>query len=203
MDVITDFFISLVGRLAIYVITMILFSPVIMLLIVMIVALKNKRELYKNRTYQANQTYQTHQAYQNTTENILIYPYKKKSLLTQTENHFYQTLKEECDERNLLICPKVRMEDYIEVTTETEKLKYRGYIKSRHIDFIICDNQLNVIAGLELDDYSHNRADRQKVDELKDNIFKRINIPLIRVNVTSGKYREQIISVLDYVINHT
>lgn len=163
----------------------ILLSPIIIL----IIGIKKRKKKKQNTEFK---TY---------TENDKIYPYKKKKLLTQTEYHFYMTLKEECDERNLLICPKVRMEDYIDITTNKEKQKYRGYIKSRHIDFLICDKELNIIAGLELDDNSHNNPKTQKTDELKNNIFKNINIPLMRVNVTSGRYREQIINILNYLVN--
>lgn len=186
-----------------------LFLLPIVIVIFVAIALKrnNKNTQYKvNKIYQKKQAFkgqQTYQNYQIPTENLNKYPYKKKKLLTPTEYHFYQTLKEECDERNLVICPKVRMEDYINVTTKTEKQRYRGYIKSRHIDFIICDRELNVIAGLELDDDSHDNPETQRTDELKNKIFKNIEIPLMRVNIRSGRYREQIINILNYLVNHT
>lgn len=164
----------------------------------------NKFKYQNNKTTSQTTSWKSNDSYKNATytpHTESIYPYKKKKLLTQTEYHFYMTLKEECDERNLLICPKVRMEDYIDITTNKEKQKYRGYIKSRHIDFLICDKELNIIAGLELDDNSHNNPKTQKTDELKNNIFKNINIPLMRVNVTSGRYREQIINILNYLVN--
>ncbi|MDE7211838.1 MAG: DUF2726 domain-containing protein, partial [Lachnospiraceae bacterium] len=34
-------------------------------------------------------------------------------------------------------------------------MKYRGYIKSRHVDFLICDSALHILAALELNDPSH------------------------------------------------
>lgn len=68
-------------------------------------------------------------------ERINYYPYKKKMLLTKTEYAFYNILKIKCDKNNVLICPKIRMEDFLEVTDKQNKLKYRGYIKSRHIHY--------------------------------------------------------------------
>lgn len=127
------------------------------------------------------------------------YPYKKKNLLTKTEYEFYRDLKVECYKRELLIFPKVRMEDYIDVTTTKEKQKYRGYIKSRHIDFILCDFWLNVQAGIELDDYSHNTAKAKKTDELKNNVFQSIEVPLIRIKVSNAGYTEQINLALDSI----
>ena len=92
------------------------------------------------------------------------YPYEKKMLLTAVEYRFYRILKEQCDRYHLLICPKVRMEDFLSVTDRRNVYKYRGYIKSRHIDFILCDSDLHMLAGLELDDPSHNSPAAGKAD---------------------------------------
>ena len=88
-------------------------------------------------------------------QTLMQYPYRKKYLLTKAEYIFYKLLKSKCDERNMLICPKVRLEDFIQVTAKEQVYKYRGYIKSRHIDFLLCDSGLNIIAAVELDDNSH------------------------------------------------
>lgn len=90
-------------------------------------------------------------------------------LLTKTEYGFWKCLKQKCDEKGFIICPKVRMEDFLSVTVKDKKqlMKYRGYIKSRHIDFMICDSALHILAGLELDDRSHNSANAQKTDLFK------------------------------------
>lgn len=120
------------------------------------------------------------------------YPYRKTNLLTKTEYGFYKTLKEECDKRNFLICPKVRMEDFLEVTCKDEQLKYRGHIKSRHIDFIICDQDLRILCGIELDDPSHYTQKAQKADTFKNDVFKEIGLPLYRIKTGHGSYKEQL-----------
>lgn len=129
-----------------------------------------------------------------------LLPYKKKPLLTPTESDFYKILKSKCDNKNLLIFPKVRLEDYIEVTSKEEKNKYRGRIKSRHIDFLICDNELNIIMGIELDDKSHNRKSTQETDEFKNQLFNTIGIPLARIKTNPSTYETEIDNIL---INHT
>lgn len=120
--------------------------------------------------------------------------YKSKFLLTKTEYSFYNVLKQKCDEKNLLICPKVRLEDFIQ-TTAQEKMKYRGYIKSRHIDFLICDSKLHIIAALELDDKSHNEKKAQETDDFKNELYKVIDIPLYRIK-TTDTYAEKIEEML-------
>lgn len=112
-----------------------------------------------------------------------MYPYKKKNVLTPTEYQFYTVLKQKCDANNLVVCPKVRLEDFIDVTTKDQRMKYRGYIKSRHVDFILCDSNMNIIAGIEVDDSSHNTVERRKIDDFKTHLFRKINIPLHRVPI--------------------
>ncbi|MCI8428658.1 MAG: DUF2726 domain-containing protein [Lachnospiraceae bacterium] len=120
------------------------------------------------------------------------YPYEKKFLLTGTEYRFYKILKEQCDKNGLLICPKVRMEDFLHVTDRRNRNKYRGYIKSRHIDFILCDRELHMLAGLELDDSSHDTAAAAKTDAFKNNVFKKIEVPLYRIPAEPKLYRNRI-----------
>lgn len=106
--------------------------------------------------------------------------YQRKNLLTKTEYVFYGVLKKKCDAANLLICPKVRLEDFIHVTA-TERMKYRGYIKSRHVDFLICDSALHILAALELDDPSHSSAKAQQADNFKNQLYASIGLPLFLI----------------------
>lgn len=119
------------------------------------------------------------------------YPYERKNLLTKTEYAFFKVLKVFCEQNHLLFCPKVRMEDFIAVTDKQNNTKYRGYIKSRHIDFMICDEQLHILCGIELDDKSHNTHKAQKTDSFKNRVFEQINVPLFRIP-TSSNYQEEL-----------
>lgn len=118
-------------------------------------------------------------------------PYRKRYLLTKTEYSFYNALKDICKAQEIQICPKVRLEDLAEVTTKQSKMKYRGYIKSRHVDFTLCDSKLNVIAVVELDDYSHNTNKAKQTDSFKNQLFETIGIPLFRI-IVCNNYTEQI-----------
>ena len=128
--------------------------------------------------------------------NEFYLPYRKKLLLTKTEYYFYKQLKIQCDLNDILICPKIRLEDLAEVTTKQDYMRYRGYIKSRHVDFILCDKNLNILCAIELDDNSHNNIDRMQVDNFKNNFFRTIGIPLYRIK-TFTNYNDQI-SVIIY-----
>lgn len=131
-----------------------------------------------------------------------FFPYRKKYLLTKAEYSFYGILRKICETQNILICPKVRLEDIVEVTTKENILKYRGYIRSRHIDFLLCDNKLHVIAAIELDDNTH-KTNKKVIatDEFKDKLFNTINIPLFRVIMSEGSYETQIYNILNNINN--
>lgn len=123
-------------------------------------------------------------------------PYQKRMLLTKTEYAFYVVLMKECNKRKLLVCPKVRLEDIVYVTDKEHPLKYRGYVKARHVDFIVTDIRLNTLAGIELDDPSHNNFKAAKTDRFKTELFKTINVPLIRIK-TGTEYATQLAVVFD------
>ena len=117
-------------------------------------------------------------------------PYEKRNLLTDTEELFYTVLIKEARKRNLNVCPKVRLEDIICVTDTENKNKYRGYIKSRHVDFVLIDESYETIAAIELDDPSHNTEKAAEIDAFKNELFDAVEIPLIRIDVEDDYIQE-------------
>ena len=113
--------------------------------------------------------------------NYSYMPYAKAHLLTKTEHAFFVTLVREALKRRLLVCPKVRLEDIIFVTDKKYRDKYRGYIKSRHVDFVLIDKTGDTIAAVELDDPSHEQNEAKKIDRFKNELFQKVKIPLIRI----------------------
>lgn len=109
-----------------------------------------------------------------------------KVWITDSEKKFYSAATDYFREHKsgLMLHPKVRLEEYIGVIDKDEKEKYRNYIKSRHIDFLICDYNLEIKAAVELDGPSHREDPKTKeIDAFKDNLFKAIGLDLYRVCV--------------------
>lgn len=107
--------------------------------------------------------------------------YQKRYLLTKNEYNEYKKLKELAAKRNLQICPKVRLLDLIEPKRGEPKYKTLFYkIQAKHVDFVICDQNLYIKAILELDDNSHNQLDRQTRDEFVDAVLKDVGYTIIR-----------------------
>lgn len=125
-------------------------------------------------------------------------PYRHRHLLTKTEYAFWCVLRTKVAKYDLLICPKVRMEDFLAVNVKGERQRqsWRGKVKSRHIDFILCDKDLRMLAGVELDDDTHNNKDAIKLDRFKNQVFETIGLPLFRVIVRNGDYSAQIDGIL-------
>ncbi|HEX2996233.1 MAG TPA: DUF2726 domain-containing protein [Anaerolineales bacterium] len=114
------------------------------------------------------------------------YPYHiKDHFLSPAEHSFFLVLKSAvCD--SALISIKVGLHDLFYVKS-SDGSKYRIYtnkIDRKHVDFLLCDPKtVQPIAGIELDDKSHQRSDRQVRDEFVENVFRAANLPLIRIPV--------------------
>lgn len=111
-------------------------------------------------------------------------PYRRRDyLLTSAEKNFYLILKQVADQLNYVIFAKVRLEDLIWIPKYTPNLlKWRGYVRSRHIDFILCDNQqIRPLLAIELDDSSHMRWDRMDRDAKVDRILGDAGLPILHV----------------------
>ncbi|MBO5177707.1 MAG: DUF2726 domain-containing protein [Lachnospiraceae bacterium] len=117
-------------------------------------------------------------------------PYAKGHLLTKTEHTFFITLVREALKRRLLVCPKVRLEDIIYVTDKQNRNKYRGYIKSRHVDFVLLNANCETVAAIELDDPSHTTKKATKADQFKNDLFFTVKIPLIRIYAGTDYIKE-------------
>ena len=83
------------------------------------------------------------------------------------------------------IFSKVRLEDILSVKEAIReprlRWQYRGRIKSRHVDFLICHIQGGFLCAIELDGSAHVGAQAQQNDRFKDEIFKRAGLPLFRI----------------------
>lgn len=122
--------------------------------------------------------------------------YQKHMILTKTEQTFFDVLYSKCKEKEILIFPKVRLEDFIKVVATENYNGYRNRIKSRHIDFLLCDRNLNIIAAIELDDPSHNTEQAAMVDKFKNNLYNTVGIRLYRIK-TDEYYPDRIDEILN------
>ncbi len=109
-------------------------------------------------------------------------PYRQRDdFLSAGELSFYRVLSAAIGDR-AVICPKVNLADIFFVARPNENQGYRNKIDRKHVDFLICDpTTMRPLCGIELDDSSHARRDRQDRDEFVDQVFEVAGLPLVRV----------------------
>ena len=114
------------------------------------------------------------------------YPYfVRDHLLSPAEHSFFMVLKSVVSD-SALISIKVGLNDLF-YAKSSDPSKYRIYtnkIDRKHVDFLLCDPKaVQPILGIELDDKSHQRSDRQARDEFVENVFQAARLPLLRIPV--------------------
>lgn len=108
--------------------------------------------------------------------------YQKVSLLTDREQKEYQKLKQYADMHHVLICPKVRLLDLI--SPKPGSRNYRTLlhkVMSKHVDFVICSQDMQVLGIIELDDTTHLRKDRKERDEFVDSVLQGCGYKILHV----------------------
>jgi hypothetical protein len=119
---------------------------------------------------------------------------KKARVMNESEQALFINLRKALGDDYILLS-KVRMEDFVVVNKnygiERNKLwGLRGRIKSRHVDFLICDRATTApVLAIELDGKSHNGLSRQKRDQFVDELYKTINLQVEHIHV-GGSFLE-------------
>lgn len=120
--------------------------------------------------------------------------YEKKSrLMNDSELAFFVNLKQALGDRYLIFC-KVRIEDFVGVKKEVDSRKtygLRGRIKSRHVDFLVCDSETTApLLAIEVNGKSHERADQAKRDEFVVKLYESVGLAFRSVAVGSDFHAE-------------
>lgn len=95
--------------------------------------------------------------------------YVAAPLLTANEKAAFKKLLAFCVEHDLLVFVKVRLIDLLEPKKgAAEYTALKNKVIQKHVDFVICDENINIKLIVELDDSSHSRPDRQERDQFVD-----------------------------------
>ena len=112
-------------------------------------------------------------------------PYQARGkLVTKAELRFYKSLYKAVQD-DFEIFAMVRIADVLRVEEgATNRRKWLNKILAKHIDFVLCDpGSLEPKLCIELDDSSHQRADRIERDAFVDLAFESAGLPLLRIEV--------------------
>lgn len=117
--------------------------------------------------------------------NLSLYQ-RKDRVMNESEQALFINLQKSLGYTHIVLS-KVRMEDFIEVNKDANahnKWGLRGRIKSRHVDFLICDcATTKPLLAIELDGKSHNGAKQQNRDHFINELYEVINLPIEHIPV--------------------
>ena len=104
----------------------------------------------------------------------------RDDFLSAAEISFYHILLSAVGDR-LTVCPKVNLNDVFFVSHPERNQAARNRISRKHIDFLLCDSRsMRPRVGIELDDSSHTREERQARDAFLQQVFEASGLPLLR-----------------------
>lgn len=104
----------------------------------------------------------------------------KRYIITINELIFYKILLEIAKELNLILLCQVSL--YSILKTKTKNYTYFNKISSKSIDFVLArQNDCRIKLCIELDDKTHNYPERIKRDKFINDLFKDLNINLLRI----------------------
>ena len=117
------------------------------------------------------------------------FPYQAMpSLFSAAELKFRNSLEQTVGKR-IRVYAKVRIADVVRVRRGLNSGRYyRAFnaIACKHLDYVLCEADSGaIIAVIELDDRSHQRADRRERDAFVDSVMKAAGIPILHFPVQS------------------
>ncbi len=109
----------------------------------------------------------------------------RDDFLSPAELSFYHVLRLATGDW-AVVCPKVGLGDLFFAKTgdHGQNRSWTNKIDRKHVDFLLCEPQtMRPLLGIELDDASHRRRDREQRDLFVEQAFAAAKLPLARVAV--------------------
>jgi hypothetical protein len=110
-------------------------------------------------------------------------PFVRRHLLTPTELIFFKRLRQAFPD--VLVCPQVALAAIVDIPAQYNHNRFkhvnRAPFSAKYADFAIVDPDTGEVhAIIELDDYSHDAAERQAEDAVRDAMLGEVGIPVHR-----------------------
>lgn len=148
-----------------------------------------------NINYYENQNTNVEENYNNiVTINYKKYYKPRRYITTLNELNFYNTLLEITRELDLILFAQVSLYSIIETRENLDystKTTYFNKINRKSIDFVLVNKEnCRVKLCIELDDPTHYRKKRIERDNFINELFKELEIPLLRYPSYTIYYKE-------------
>jgi len=130
--------------------------------------------------------------------------YAKPYIMTARENECFKTLNEIFGTKWFVI-PQVHLSALLnhKVKGQNWNAAFR-HINGKSVDFVLVGKEsYKIICALELDDSTHNRADRKERDNEIERIFGEAKIPLARISEFENMTKQEIAKLITDAIETT
>ena len=115
--------------------------------------------------------------------------YEPKYLMTLNEKAQFKKLQEWAQSRGVIVFSKVRLLDLITPRKEQDNYTFKSLlwkIQAKHVDFVICDQNIKTKCIVEINDNSHYRSDRQERDKFVVEVLQACGYKVLQTyNVTN------------------
>ena len=120
---------------------------------------------------------------------------KRNYFFSAAERSLYEILCRLTPEHTVFA--KVRLADLVRVQVSGREFWQRfDSIKAKHVDFVVCDEALAPVVAVELDDASHDEADRLARDQFVDSVLQSAALPIVHVRAKRGYVIDEIRQLL-------
>lgn len=138
----------------------------VLLIIALLVVVIYFIQRTKNKTKENSQR-EIEEADPNTKKESLTFQnsYEPRYLMTLNEKAQYKKIKQWAEGKGLIVFSKVRLLDLI--APRKNQNNYQALlwkIQAKHVDFVICDNEIRVKGIIEINDNSHKQSKRIERD---------------------------------------
>lgn len=123
-------------------------------------------------------------------------PFSKRNyFFSNAERSFYEILCRLSPGHTVFA--KVRLADLVRVEASGREFWQRfNSINGKHVDFVLCDEQLAPVVAIELDDLTHTEADRVARDKFVDSVLESAELPVVRVRAKRGYVLDEVRQLL-------
>ena len=106
----------------------------------------------------------------------------RRYLMTRAESECFETLMHGIGDRYYIFA-QVHLPEIVSEKVGGQNWRAaRAHIDRKSVDFVICDKaEVSPLLAIELDDWSHNREDRQERDREVERILEVAGLPLLRI----------------------
>lgn len=130
-------------------------------------------------------------------------PYRQRDdFLSPAELSFYRVLTVAIGDRAVVLA-KINLADVFFVSQSDNRQSYRNKIDRKHVDFLLCDPKtMTPRCGIELDDKSHARRDRQDRDQFVDEVFAVAGLPILHVPAQAAYNPNELLSQIEAAVKN-